>query len=81
MTQALRHIALFVLTVLGMVLGVIAGTVALVSLITEFAARATAAGGDSLARRFRLDPISPRLRTELAQLLAGIATPAAGGPR
>lgn len=47
MKQALRHIALFVLTVLGMVLGVIAGTVALVSLITEFAARATAAGGDS----------------------------------
>ncbi|WP_030390487.1 hypothetical protein [Streptomyces sp. NRRL S-241] len=81
MKTVLTHTLLFILAVLELALGVIAGTVALLSLITETAARATAAGGDSLARRFRLNPFSPRLRTELAQLLAGIATPAAGGPR
>ncbi|TJZ41195.1 hypothetical protein FCH28_37550 [Streptomyces piniterrae] len=75
------HLALFLLTVLEMTLGVIAGTVALISLITEMVARATAAGGDMFARRFRLSPVSPRLRTELANVLSGIANPAAGGTR
>jgi hypothetical protein len=80
--KVLANIALFVLTVLEMLLGLIAGTVALVSLITETLARATAAGGDSFARRFRLTPVSPRLRTELANVLSGMAnTPAAGGTR
>lgn len=39
----LAHLALFLLTVLEMALGVLAGTIALVSLITEIVARATAA--------------------------------------
>ncbi|MFI1472380.1 hypothetical protein [Streptomyces wuyuanensis] len=81
MRTVLSHTVLFLLALLEMVLGVIAGAVAVASLIAEAAARATAAGGDSLARRLRLNPVSPRLRTELAHLLAGIATPAAGGHR
>lgn len=75
MKKLIAHTVLFVLTVLEMLLGLIAGTIALVSLITETAARATAAGGDSFARRFRLTPVSPRLRTELATLLSGMVTP------
>lgn len=74
----LAHLALFLLTVLEMALGVVAGTIALASLITEMVARVTAAGGDAFARRFRLSPVSPRLRTELANVLSGIATPAGG---
>ncbi len=79
--RTLAHTALFVLTVLEMALGLVAGTAALVSVITEMVARATAAGGDTFARRFRLSPVSPRLRTELATVLSGIANPAAGGTR
>ncbi len=79
--RSLAHLALFLLTVLEMALGLIAGTAALVSVITEMVARATAAGGDSFARRFRISPVSPRLRTELATVLSGIANPAAGGTR
>ncbi|MGW2110700.1 hypothetical protein [Streptomyces sp. NPDC001948] len=74
----LAHLALFLLTVLEMALGVIAGTIALVSLITETVARATAAGGDSFARRFCLTPTSPRLREELAAVLSTMAHPAGG---
>ncbi|MFF8506422.1 hypothetical protein ACF07L_38160 [Streptomyces anulatus] len=74
----LAHLALFLLTVLEMALGVIAGSIALVSLITEMAARATAAGGDAFARHFGLTPTSPRLREELAALLSTMATPAGG---
>jgi hypothetical protein len=81
MKRAFAHTALFLLTVLEMTLGLIAGTAALVSVITEMVARATAAGGDSFARRFRVRPVSPRLRTELATVLSGIANPAAGGTR
>ncbi|MFI7396529.1 hypothetical protein [Streptomyces tendae] len=79
--KVLAHLALFLLTVLEMTLGVIAGVAALVSVITEMVARATAAGGDTFARRARVRPVSPRLRTELATVLSGIATPAAGGTR
>ncbi|WP_060903074.1 MULTISPECIES: hypothetical protein [Streptomyces] len=79
--RALANTALFLLTVLEMTLGIIAGSIALASLITETVARATAAGGDTFARRFRLTPVSPRLRTELATVLSGIANPAAGGTR
>ena len=79
--RSLAHTALFLLTVLEMALGLIAGTAALVSVITEMVARATAAGGDTFARRFRLSPVSPRLRTELATVLSGIANPATGGTR
>ncbi|MEU9595040.1 hypothetical protein ACFCX6_35685 [Streptomyces sp. NPDC056353] len=79
--RVLAHLALFLLTVLEMTLGVIAGVAALVSVITEMTARATAAGGDTFARRARVRPVSPRLRTELATVLSGIANPAAGGTR
>ena len=79
--RILANTALFLLTVLEMTLGIIAGSIALASLITETVARATAAGGDTFARRFRLTPVSPRLRTELATVLSGIANPAAGGTR
>ncbi|AZK98824.1 MULTISPECIES: hypothetical protein [Streptomyces] len=81
MKRALAHLALFLLTVLEMVLGLIAGVAALVSVITEMVARATAAGGDSFARRVRIRPVSPRLRTEMATVLSGLAGPAAGGTR
>ncbi|MEU8741872.1 hypothetical protein [Streptomyces halstedii] len=74
----LAHLALFLLTVLEMALGVLAGTIALVSLITETVARAAAVGGDSFARHFRLTPTSPRLREELAALLSTMANPAGG---
>ena len=79
--RIVANTVLFVLTVLEMTLGIIAGSIALASLITETVARAAAAGGDTFARRFRLTPVSPRLRTELATVLSGIANPAAGGTR
>lgn len=79
--RVLAHLALFLLTVLEMSLGVIAGTAALVSVITEMTARATAAGSDSFARRVHVRPVSPRLRAELATVLSGIADPASGGTR
>lgn len=79
--RILANTVLFLLTVLEMTLGIIAGSIALASLITETVARAAAAGGDTFARRFSLTPVSPRLRTELATVLSGIATPAAGGTR
>jgi hypothetical protein len=81
MKCAFAHTALFVLIVLELTLGLIAGSAALVSVITEMVARATAAGSDSFARRFRVSPVSPRLRTELATVLSGIANPASGEPR
>ena len=60
--KVLAHLALFLLTVLEMTLGVIAGVAALVSVITEMVARATAAGGDTFARRAHVRPVSrPRL--------------------
>ncbi|MEV5440809.1 hypothetical protein AB0K80_33120 [Streptomyces sp. NPDC052682] len=79
--RLLAHTALFLLTVLEMALGIVAGMAALVSVITEMVARAMAAGGDTFARRLRIRPVSPRLRTELANVLSGIANPAAGGTR
>jgi hypothetical protein len=52
-----------------MSLGVIAGTVALASLITETAARLAATGGDKFAERFRIAPFTSGLRDDLAGLL------------
>ena len=68
--RAFTVVSLFVLTLLGMSLGVIAGTVALASVITESAARASLAGADRFADRFHLSRISPQLRDDLARLLA-----------
>jgi hypothetical protein len=67
--RTLATIGLWLLTVLGMSLGVIAGTVALASLLTETAARLAVTGGDRFARRHRLTPFTSGLRDELAALL------------
>ncbi|WP_420169086.1 hypothetical protein [Streptomyces violaceoruber] len=61
---------LVLLTVLEMVAGLIAGSVALASLITEAVARAASAGTTQFARRAGADPVSLRLRDELAAVLA-----------
>ncbi|MEU8767771.1 hypothetical protein AB0C94_12520 [Streptomyces griseus] len=71
---------LVLLTVLEMVAGLIAGSVALASLITETVARAASAGTTQFARRAGADPVSLRLRDELAAVLATtVSTP--GGTR
>ncbi|MGA5067591.1 hypothetical protein ACPB9E_28100 [Streptomyces exfoliatus] len=77
----LAQILLFVLTVLELTLGLVAGTVALLSLITETIARAVASLDEAFARRFRLTRVSPKLRKELADVLYGITTTPAGGTR
>ncbi|MFD3535563.1 hypothetical protein [Streptomyces sp. NPDC058664] len=76
--KSLAQTVLFVLAVLELALGLLAGTVALLSLITETIARAAAAADERFARRFRLDRVSPKLRQELADVLYGITTPAGG---
>ncbi|MFE5628052.1 hypothetical protein [Streptomyces sp. NPDC056543] len=75
------QILLFVLTVLELALGLLAGVAALASLVTETVARGIAAADERFARRFRLTRVSPRLRTELADVLSGIASPTSGGTR
>ncbi|MFF9017275.1 hypothetical protein ACF09C_30460 [Streptomyces sp. NPDC014870] len=79
--KTLAQVLLFVLTVLELSLGLLAGTVALLSLITETIARAVAGLDERFARRFRLTRVSPRFRTELADVLSGIASPTCGGTR
>jgi len=69
--RALATVALWLLTVLGMSLGIVAGAVALAGLLTETAARLAVAGGDRFARRYRLAPFTSGLRDELACLLTG----------
>nr|WP_011324927.1 hypothetical protein [Streptomyces venezuelae]CAJ32326.1 Spd79 protein [Streptomyces venezuelae] len=76
--KSLAQTVLFVLTVLELALGLVAGTVALLSLITETIARAVAGLDERFARRFRLARVSPKLRKEFADVLYGIATPAGG---
>ncbi|MFI9290827.1 hypothetical protein [Streptomyces gardneri] len=76
--KTLAQTLLFVLTVLELALGLLAGTVALASLITETIARTVASLDEAFARRFRLARVSPKLRKELADVLYGIATPAGG---
>ncbi|MDX3686097.1 hypothetical protein OG893_09440 [Streptomyces sp. NBC_01696] len=75
------HVALFLLVVLEMAAGLLAGSVALASLITEAAARTVSAGAQGLARRAGVEPISLRLREELAAVLATTATTTSGGTR
>lgn len=79
--RALANTALFLLTVLEMTLGIIAGSIALASLITETVARATAMRRRHVRPALPPDAGLPRLRTELATVLSGIANPAAGGTR
>lgn len=68
--RTLTTVSLFVLTLLGMSLGIVAGAVALASVITESAARLSLAGADKFADRFSLARVSPQLRDDLARLLA-----------
>ncbi|MEU3520189.1 hypothetical protein ABZ770_33810 [Streptomyces sp. NPDC006654] len=70
---------LFLLAVLEMTAGVIAGSVALASLITEGIARALAAGNSRFARRYGASPVTARLREELAAVLS--TTTGTGGAR
>ncbi|MEE1813729.1 hypothetical protein PUR59_01565 [Streptomyces sp. SP18ES09] len=79
--KTLAHILLFVLTVLELSLGLVAGVVALVSLITETVARAVAGLDERFARRFRISRVSPKLRQEIADVLYGITMTPAGGTR
>ncbi|MFB7515731.1 hypothetical protein [Streptomyces sp. NPDC056144] len=79
--KTLAQVLLFVLTVLELSLGLLAGVVALASLITETIARAVAGLDEAFARRFRLARLSPKLRKELADVLYGITTTPAGGTR
>ncbi|MCX5225834.1 hypothetical protein [Streptomyces sp. NBC_00233] len=79
--KTFAQVLLFVLTVLELSLGLLAGTVALLSLITETIARAVAWLDERFARRFRLARVSPKLRKELADVLYGITTTPAGGTR
>ncbi|MFD7980850.1 hypothetical protein [Streptomyces sp. NPDC059071] len=77
--RTLAQTLLFVLTVLEFALGLVAGAVALASLITETIARAATAADEAFARRYRLARVSPKLRSEIATVLSGIAAP--GGTR
>ncbi|MFC9338822.1 hypothetical protein ACFT0G_03720 [Streptomyces sp. NPDC057020] len=79
--KTFAQVLLFVLTVLELSLGLLAGTVALLSLITETIARAVTRLDERFARRFRLARVSPKLRKELADVLYGITTTPAGGTR
>ena len=72
--RALATIALWLLTVLGMSLGIVAGTVALAGLVTETAARLAVASGDRFAKRHRLTPFTTGLRDELAAVLSAHGT-------
>jgi uncharacterized membrane protein len=68
---------LFLLTVLEILLGLVAGSVALVSLIVESIARGVAAGAHAMSRRCGTAAVLPQLRTELSGLFS--ATTPAGG--
>lgn len=79
--RAAVQILLFLLVVLEMAAGLLAGSVALASLITEAVARTVSAGAQGLARRAGVEPISLKLREELAAVLATTATTTSGGTR
>lgn len=72
--RTLATIALWLLTLLGMSLGVVAGVVALAGLVTETAARLVVTGTDWFARRHRLTPFTSGLRDELAAVLSAHGT-------
>lgn len=77
--RTIAQAALFLLTVIEMLLGLVAGSMALASLLTEVAARASSAGNEAFARHARLSPVTPRLRNDVASLLFGAAH--AGGAK
>lgn len=79
MRTSLVHLALFVLAVLEILAGLIAGSAALASLTTEALARVVSAGARSFSRWAGVDPMSLRLRADLAAALSTTATE--GGSR
>jgi hypothetical protein len=79
MTRSLVHVALFVLAVLEILAGLIAGSAALASLMTEGLARTVSAGARSFSRWTGVDPMSLRLRADLEAVLSTTATE--GGSR
>lgn len=81
MRTSLVHLALFVLAVLEILAGLIAGSAALASLTTEAFARAVSAGTRSFSRWVGVDPMSLRLRAGLAEVLSTSTTATEGGSR
>lgn len=79
--RATAQTALFLLTVIELLLGLLAGSMALASLVTEVVARASSAGSVAFARRARLSPVTPRLRNDVAALLFGATAAPAGGAK
>lgn len=77
MKRALTVAALFVLTVLEILLGLVAGSVALLSLIVEGIARGISAGANAMTRRCGAAAVLPQLRVDLSSLFS--ATTPAGG--
>ncbi|MCC8341104.1 hypothetical protein LMJ38_35015 [Streptomyces sp. R1] len=80
MRTAAVYVALFVLSVLEIVAGLLAGSAALASLTTEAFARTTSAGARAFARWAGVDPMSLRLRADLAAVLS-TSTATEGGSR
>lgn len=74
----MRALPLFVLALAEILFAVVAGCVALVGLVAELLARSTSAGAARLAKRFGVEPVAPKLRQELAQLLLASVSPAGG---
>jgi hypothetical protein len=74
----MKSFPLFVLALLELVFGIVAGCVAIAAIITEMLARAASAGATKLGGALGVDPVAPRLRQELAQLLLVGAAPAGG---
>ena len=74
----MKAIPLFVLALLELVFGIVAGCVAIAALVVEMLARGTSAGAAKLGGALGVDPVAPRLRQELAQLLLVGAAPAGG---
>lgn len=72
------HVALFVLAALEIVVGLLAGSAALASLVTEALARTTSAGTRAFARRTGSRPMTLRLRADLAAVLSTSTAPEGG---
>jgi hypothetical protein len=72
--RTLINLALFLLAVLEMVAGLIAGSAALVSLTTEALARSASAASQGFSRRVGVDPMALKLRADLAAVLS-VTTP------
>jgi hypothetical protein len=70
--RAVATALLWLMTVLALALGVVAGAVAVAGLLTETAARLGATSADRLARRYHLAPFTSGLRDELRAVITGM---------